>query len=54
MRYYMCDSLLGMKPALGWNSWNTFTWDINRSEEHTSELQSHPENSYVVFCLKKK
>lgn len=20
---------LGMLPALGWNSWNTFTWDIN-------------------------
>jgi alpha-galactosidase len=20
---------LGLKPALGWNSWNTFTWDIN-------------------------
>src|SRR5210317_2547050 len=25
-----------------------------RSEEHTSELQSHPEMSYAVFCLKKK
>src|SRR6056300_1312107 len=25
-----------------------------RSEEHTSELQSHSENSYAVFCLKKK
>src|SRR5210317_924554 len=24
-----------------------------RSEEHTSELQSHSENSYAVFCLKK-
>ena len=22
-----------------------------RSEEHTSELQSHPEIYYVVFCL---
>jgi len=20
---------LGLKPAMGWNSWNTFTWDIN-------------------------
>src|SRR5210317_2546230 len=27
------------------------TW---RSEEHTSELQSHSEISYAVFCLKKK
>src|SRR6056300_1817793 len=25
-----------------------------RSEEHTSELQSHSEISYDVFCLKKK
>ena len=25
-----------------------------RSEEHTSELQSHEESSYAVFCLKKK
>ena len=24
-----------------------------RSEEHTSELQSRPEISYAVFCLKK-
>src|SRR6056300_247740 len=27
---------------------------VNRSEEHTSELQSHSEISYAVFCLKKK
>src|SRR3546814_3358260 len=27
---------------------------INRSEEHTSELQSILRNSYDVFCLKKK
>ena len=26
----------------------------NRSEEHTSELQSHHDISYAVFCLKKK
>src|SRR5210317_2413446 len=25
-----------------------------RSEEHTSELQSHSEISYAVFCLKQK
>src|SRR5881394_4632302 len=25
-----------------------------RSEEHTSELQSHHTSSYAVFCLKKK
>src|SRR3546814_5713222 len=27
---------------------------INRSEEHTSELQSLMRTSYAVFCLKKK
>ena len=27
---------------------------VNRSEEHTSELQSHSFISYAVFCLKKK
>ena len=26
----------------------------SRSEEHTSELQSHSEIAYSVFCLKKK
>src|SRR3546814_10300296 len=26
----------------------------NRSEEHTSELQSLMRNSYAVFCLKKQ
>src|SRR6056300_1528842 len=27
---------------------------VCRSDEHTSELQSHSESSYAVFCLKKK
>src|SRR3546814_1924112 len=27
---------------------------VNRSEEHTSELQSLMRSSYAVFCLKKK
>src|SRR3546814_9936431 len=27
---------------------------LDRSEEHTSELQSLMRNSYTVFCLKKK
>src|SRR3546814_8107713 len=34
-----------------WASWATVT---DRSEEHTSELQSLMRNSYAVFCLKKK
>src|SRR3546814_2769002 len=29
-------------------------WQRERSEEHTSELQSLMRNSYAVFCLKKK
>src|SRR6187549_4242278 len=29
-------------------------YDRTRSEEHTSELQSHHPISYAVFCLKKK
>src|SRR3546814_3206960 len=29
-------------------------WHSNRSEEHTSELQSLMRISYAVFCLKKK
>src|SRR3546814_4824534 len=30
------------------------TGETNRSEEHTSELQSLMRISYAVFCLKKK
>src|SRR3546814_4686141 len=30
------------------------TWIVERSEEHTSELQSLMRISYAVFCLKKK
>src|SRR3546814_1728831 len=32
----------------------TVGWVAQRSEEHTSELQSLMRNSYAVFCLKKK
>src|SRR3546814_8636744 len=34
-------------------SWGAFEM-LNRSEEHTSELQSLMRISYAVFCLKKK
>src|SRR3546814_7667798 len=30
------------------------TWAVERSEEHTYELQSLMRISYAVFCLKKK
>src|SRR3546814_9155910 len=35
-------------PRAYWSGWH------ERSEEHTSELQSLMRNSYAVFCLKKK
>src|SRR3546814_4698853 len=46
----------------GWNAGRNFmappqrksTLPRNRSEEHTSELQSLMRISYAVFCLKKK
>src|SRR3546814_5801601 len=31
-----------------------YVFEANRSEEHTSELQSLMRISYAVFCLKKK
>src|SRR3546814_1564640 len=33
---------------------NPLEWQAQRSEEHTSELQSLMRISYAVFCLKKK
>src|SRR3546814_1825440 len=35
-------------------SFDLFLFKMNRSEEHTSELQSLMRISYAVFCLKKK
>src|SRR3546814_9707541 len=32
----------------------TFNFIVNRSDEHTSELQSLMRISYAVFCLQKK
>src|SRR3546814_8969800 len=43
---------LKQAPKCGLRS--QFTDDKNRSEEHTSELQSLMRISYAVFCLKKK
>src|SRR3546814_9660758 len=67
-RYLMLSSSRpGSQPAnlQGiWNESNQPPWgskytinintEMNRSEEHTSELQSLMRNSYAVFCLKKK
>src|SRR3546814_1336268 len=45
-----------LKAALSASKTGTYRWDIgtDRSEEHTSELQSLMRISYAVFCLKKK
>src|SRR5881296_227079 len=47
---------LGCGTAISWDLAGTLPGDNNlrRSEEHTSELQSHSNISYAVFCLKKK
>ena len=37
----------------GINPWNILAITFTRSEEHTSQLQSHYSISYAVFCLKK-
>src|SRR5881394_4580052 len=42
-----------MRSAMARTCW-TCAWISSRSEEHTSELQSHHPISYAVFCLKKK
>src|SRR3546814_10178232 len=41
--------IAGTRPALARHS-----HELNRSEEHTSELQPLMRTSYAVFCLKKK
>src|SRR3546814_10427883 len=38
----------------GSKAWSPKNYGRNRSEEHTSELQSLMRTSYAVFCLKKK
>src|SRR3546814_5347910 len=37
-----------------WSVFADLTYDLTRSEEHTSELQSLMRITYAVFCLKKK
>src|SRR3546814_2588382 len=43
------DGLVTRNAAAG-----NLAFTTERSEEHTSELQSIMRNSYAVFCLKKK
>src|SRR3546814_7737288 len=48
-----CSRLQDFRKARKRNV-HRFRWEILRSEEHTSELQSLMRISYAVFCLKKK
>ena len=56
----LLPSSLDYDPCDTESDWNICPSDtvhnmqVNRSEEHTSELQSHSFISYAVFCLKKK
>src|SRR3546814_2493591 len=43
---------LGLRRESGFQEFSVRLWE--RSEEHTSELQSLMRISYAVFCLKKK
>src|SRR3546814_4182441 len=43
-----------MNEAKVTNNFKVICFDLPRSEEHTSELQSLMRISYAVFCLKKK
>src|SRR3546814_16464713 len=41
-----------MDLTVGMDKWNALSPEMKqRSEEHTSELQSRMRNSYAVFCL---
>ena len=49
--WFQCFSVYELKVSM---VKNLEMGGSNRSEEHTSELQSHVRISYAVFCLKKK
>src|SRR3546814_4454233 len=48
------DTADNLQNALNQKMLNLTAVDVDRSEEHTSELQSLMRISYAVFCLKKK
>src|SRR3546814_5801825 len=50
LRSWSLRQTRGGSVECGWSG----ILDGNRSEEHTSELQSLMRSSYAVFCLKKK
>src|SRR3546814_8091779 len=48
------DEDIKVKYASTVKGWHNVVKNYDRSEEHTSELQSLMRISYAVFCLKKK
>src|SRR3546814_9534869 len=48
------DNIRAVLEEIGVDRIDHGTNIVERSEEHTSELQSLMRNSYAVFCLKKK
>src|SRR3546814_1486284 len=48
------DDLHAAFVVIGKNGFSPVACPRNRSEEHTSELQSLMRSSYAVFCLTKK
>src|SRR3546814_6275327 len=51
---YVNANFIAVAEALDLSEDQIATLAVNRSEEHTSELQSLMRISYAVFCLKKK
>src|SRR3546814_2911476 len=47
------DNVVTLPPTYGMYEVSATINDVERSEEHTSELQSLMRTSYAVFCLKK-
>ena len=42
----MDNKYLGLTPPMGWNSWNTFTWEINE------QLIMQAADAFVEYGLK--
>src|SRR3546814_11831663 len=49
-----CNTIQGRLVDFAAEHWGVPESQVERSEEHTSELQSLMRISYAVFCLKKK
>ena len=51
----MNNKFLGLTPPMGWNSWNTFTWEINeeliKSAADAFETQGLREAGYEYVVI---